>query len=409
MTTLDDDAVLVLSDRVVAASGDVGEVMNASLQLPISVNDEGWQVLALFRAASTVRDAAEAAGVDDDERPLFREILGRFVAAGLLVAPDEEEHLWREGYELWRRRRPPLTPPAVGMFGAHTTPGDADLRFVGVPFDRAASRSGAARAPSSLRATATMLPLHVDPATGRCRGLRDMADGALLLAGATLRDHGDVAFEAWRGFEDSYGRIAAAARSAFAAGGVPVFLGGDHSITEPIVRAWEGAPLFVVHFDAHTDLYPLFETVAHDHGNVMERLRRLDRVEGILQIGLRDVMPPWWKTPPGVTQLGAHRLRAMSAAEVVAAIPEGARCYVTVDIDVLDASEAPATGAPVPGGLRLLELEALVEAVALARDVVGVDLVEVAPELAPGRVTEMAALRILLRLLNAVHRRASGR
>lgn len=409
MTALDfdDDRPFVLSDRVVSAGGDA--VMSASLQVPLSVNDEAWQVLGLFREPATLRAAAESAEVTDDERPLFLEIVGRLAAAALLVRPDEDEFLWREGYALWQRRRPPYAAPASGMFGAHVMPGDGDFHFVGVPFDRSASRAGAAKAPAALRAASSMLPLHVDPTTGRCRGVRDMSDGEVLLAGATLRDRGDVVLEAWRGFDDCYGRIAAAAAEAFAAGGVPVFLGGDHAITEPIVRAWTGGELFVVHFDAHADMHPLFEPVAHDHGNVMERLRRLDAVGGMLQIGLRDVMPPWWQAPPGVVQIGARRLRAMTAADVVAAIPAGARCYVTVDIDVLDASEAPATGAPVPGGLRLMELEALVEAVCLARDVVGFDLVEVAPELSPGRATEMAALRVLLRALGAMHRRASAR
>jgi agmatinase len=402
---MSDDRVLVLSARIVPA-GEPGAVMHADLQAPIRINDEARAVLALFRAPATVRDAAAAAGLDAAEMPAFRALIDRFARAALLVPPDEDAFLWREGYALWRDRQPLFLPARAGLLGAHTDEGEADFRIVGVPFDRAASHQGAAAAPSALRGAAAQLPVHADPETGRSRGLLDLADGVVRLAGPVLRDHGDVALDPWAGFEACYDRIERAARHVFGAGGVPVFLGGDHSVTEPILRAWPGEPVTVVHFDAHTDLGTLAAGMPHNHGNVMERLRRLDSVAALVQIGLRDVLPPWWEKPRDVTQIGARRLRSMTPADVVAAIPAARRCYVTIDIDVLDPGEAPATGAPVPGGLRLLELEAILEAVARERDVVGLDLVEVAPPLGSAS-TLFAALRLLITGLDAVAGRRS--
>jgi agmatinase len=105
--------------------------------------------------------------------------------------------------------------------------------------------------------------------------------------------------------------------------------------------------------------------------------------------------------------LGAYRLRGMSPTDVLARVPEDAHCYVTVDIDVLDPSFAPATGHPLPGGMDLPALEATLEALAVERRLVGADLVEIAPDAPGGWLTLVSGLRLLTRLCDGFLR--SGR
>src|SRR5690606_8329716 len=136
-----------------------------------------------------------------------------------------------------------------------------------------------------------------------------------------------------------------------------------------------------------------------------ERLRRSQLVRGILQIGVRDLAPPWWRSPDRVRQIGARELAWLTAAEVVARVPEGIPCYLTVDIDVVDPAEAPGTGCPVPGGPRLDRVVEIVEELIAARPVIGVDLVELAPHLDPRGLTTAAAAHLLLRMLDALRRR----
>jgi agmatinase len=252
------------------------------------------------------------------------------------------------------------------------------------------------------------LPAHLDPRTSAFRGLWDHDSERLLLEGARFRDHGNVFIDPSASTNDAYQSIHAAARQMLERSpGIPVVLGGDHSLSEPILRAVTelGQPVFVVHFDAHTDMSPAYRGRAHHHGSVMDLIRRLPAVSGILQIGVRDFGPPWWKGVEKTQVISCARAQRITTDELMGFIPEDSRCYVSIDIDVLDPSEAPGTGVPVPGGLRLFELERLIGAVGSARHVIGLDLVEVAPNLDRGQSTALAAVRVLVRLLDAIQQR----
>ena len=384
------------------------QIANHELGAYVEVNDEAWALLALFEEPGTVADAVVRGEIEPDEEPLFFELVARFEAHGILVPPDEARFLAGRGRALVEAYRATPSPASTGFFGAFGEEADADFHFLGVPFDHGSARAGAASGPAALRACSALVSSFPDPRTGRCRGVRDAADGALLLAGALLRDHGDVGFVFGEGVAERYQRIEGAVRALRAdtkATGVPIFIGGDHAISAPILRALTDEPCFVVHFDAHGDLGPAHQGAPHHHGNVIARMCELEVVRGILQVGVRDFMPPWWTPPDKVVQLGAHRIRRMAPADVLALVPAGAPVYVTVDIDVLDPAEAPGTGTLLPGGLRVLELEELLAALGRERDILAADLVEVAP--APSdELTAIAATRCLLRLMDAIqHRR----
>lgn len=407
---VDLDKPLCLSRRLIQPpGGEPHSVSHATLQTMVELNEEGWKLLEHFRRPTTPRQVLSAAGVPAEEVEAFQEVVADLVGVGVLTPPAEEEYLYEHGLALFEAQQPLLAPVPMGLLGARTEQVEADFRIVGVPFDKAASRPGPARAPEALRRLASGLLAYTEPLTGRHRGLWDHSEGRLLLEGALLQDHGDIAFPPWEEPAQAGERMAAAAAQLRERGGLPVFLGGDHSITEPLVRGLGLEEVFIVHFDAHTDLAPLFRQVPHHHGSFMERLRRLEAVQGVLQVGVRDIAPPWWQPVAKVTQLGARRMRSMATSEVLALIPPKVPIYITLDIDAVDPAEAPGTGTPVPGGLSFLQVEELLEAIGLEREVVGFDLVEVAPELDPRAQTQLGALRLLVRLLDAIHRRTGAR
>lgn len=399
---MDLDEALCVSRYLVGVDHEVDArtVLHARVGSQLELSGAAWQLLRRFEAARTPR--AVLAELGEGARDEVQQTLATLVDAGWLTPADEGEHLFRRGGAIARAYATELLPVAEGLLGARVAGEAAALHVVGVPFDRLAMHPGAAAAPAALR-RASQGPLAcIDPHTGRHRGIFDHDTGRLLLAGADLLDHGDVAFSLGEACEHSLERITRVARAVGGLGGVPVFIGGDHSITPAIFAGLVRTPTFVVHLDAHTDLDTVFDEEVHHHGSFMERLRRHPLVAGVLQIGVRDLAPPWWRSPDGVAQLGMARVRALSATELCAMVPDRWPCYVTVDVDVLDPSTAPGTGAPVPGGMALPQLEQLLVELALRRELRGVDLVELSPRADVAGTTQLSALRLLVRVLDAL-------
>jgi len=175
-----------------------------------------------------------------------------------------------------------------------------------------------------------------------------------------------------------------------AAGVLPAILGGDHSITEPAIRACAAVhgPVGVVHFDTHTDTGAEVFGVEFSHGTFIRRVIDQGHLDPgrYAQIGLRGYWPGEaefsWQAERGITSLFMHDVRDLGIREVVRraidAVGPGPT-YLTVDVDVLDPAFVPGTGTPEPGGMTSGELLLAVRTVASELDLVGVDVVEVIP------------------------------
>lgn len=200
--------------------------------------------------------------------------------------------------------------------------------------------------------------------------------------------------------------ITAAVRDVLAAGAVPVVLGGDHSITHPIVAAFDG-PVYVVQFDAHLDYAESVGTNAYSNAHAFRPISRMESVAGLVQAGIRSLR----------TEAGLYResladgnrivppgeLRELGAEGLAALVPEGARCYVSVDVDALDISLVPGCVSAEPGGLSYEELRDAIVALAGRTEVVGIDLVEVNPGVdTPGGATAYLAAHLLVEALDAI-------
>jgi agmatinase len=203
---------------------------------------------------------------------------------------------------------------------------------------------------------------------------------------------------------------------------MPLVLGGDHSITEPILGACAAVhgPVGLVHFDAHTDTAAECFGVALSHGTPMYRLVESGHVDPAryVQIGLRGYWPPpevfAWQARRGITAVTMDDVveRGLGAVvdEAVALLGSGP-VYLTVDVDVLDPAFAPGTGTPEPGGMTTRELLSACRRVATELPLIGADVVEVSPTaFGTADITALVGARIAHEVLTgcALRRAASA-
>jgi agmatinase len=262
---------------------------------------------------------------------------------------------------------------------------------------------GSAAGPDAIRAASKPLSSVTDLATGQMRGFYDPDGERTVLAGARFADAGDVeatlTTATWDELATELRRSVAAVR---AAGGRVLLLGGDHSVALPAIEALGDAPLGILHFDAHSDLAPIYAPGDINHGNVMRHVARLPQVQQIVQLGCRGFQ----LEAPSIDGVAYRswsvaRLRGGAADEARAWMRDDLAWYLSIDIDVLDPSIAPGTPAPVPDGLLVSEARGLIRALAGGRRIVGIDVVEVSPEDDAGGLTAHSALQLVIEALAA--------
>jgi agmatinase len=207
-------------------------------------------------------------------------------------------------------------------------------------------------------------------------------------------------------------------------GAIPIVLGGDHSITYPsamaVAEAVAPRRLGIVHFDAHADTGDNTWGNLLSHGTPMRRLIESGAVAGrnFVQVGLRGYWPPaetlaWMKEREMrwhlMTEIESRGAEAVVTDAIAEALDGPEVIYLSVDIDVIDPGMAPGTGTPEPGGMLTRELLRAVRQVAAAVDLVGMDVVEVAPAYDVSEVTAAAAHRCVLEAISAVAARRRDR
>jgi len=272
-----------------------------------------------------------------------------------------------------------------------------DACFVGVPFDIGTSnRPGARFGPRQIRAESCLIRPY------------NMATRAAPFDSLRVADVGDVAINTFN-LGASMEIIEGAYREIAASGARPLTLGGDHTIILPILRALKEThgPLGVVHIDAHADVNDTMFGEKIAHGTPFRRLVEEGLVEGrrVVQIGLRGTGYTAedfdWPRRQGfrVVQVEEcwHRSLAPLMNEVREQLGSGP-VYVSFDIDGLDPAFAPGTGTPEIGGLTIVQGLEIVRG-CRGLDVVGGDLVEVAPAYDTTGNTSLVAANLLFEML----------
>jgi agmatinase len=281
--------------------------------------------------------------------------------------------------------------------------------IVGAPTDDLVSdRPGARFGPRAIRAASTPPGPHLEAKLDAFEELRvvDFGDAPVIPADP-VRTHEAI--------EALVGQV-------LAAGAIPLVLGGDHSVSEPDIRAVASAhgPVGLVHFDTHTDTGTEVFGVEVSHGTPFYRLVEQGHLDPgrYVQIGLRGYWPGEaefsWQAERGVTSFFMHDVRELGIEEVVGrtvGLVGDGPVFLTVDVDVLDPAFAPGTGTPEPGGMTTVDLLWAARTLAAELDVVGADVVEVIPTaVGSADITALAADRIVREILTgiALRRRATA-
>lgn len=281
---------------------------------------------------------------------------------------------------------------------------DADVVVVGVPFDEGISaRPGARYGPRDIREASLI------SAWARRNGFFYIDGEQWVLRGTRWVDVGDVNVEPME-HGVTFARITEAVRAIVCKNALPVILGGDHSISFPVIRALELPSLTVVHFDAHLDSYgdppspDAIPTFVTDHGTWVSAVAQLPGIK-IVQIGMRGVANDEsglkLSRKYGATVVTSEQIHRSGIQAALAAIPKSENIYVSIDIDVLDPALAPGTGTVEVGGLTFQQLSDILRAVPSSGRLVGMDLVEVNSYYDPTGVTAQTAVRLIIDLLGA--------
>ena len=277
-----------------------------------------------------------------------------------------------------------------------TDPAELDIALVGVPFDGGTTyRPGPRFGPRNIRAQSAIIRpwnpvLKVNP-----------------FEKYRIADFGDLPVNPLS-IEDTFRRIEKGLAPILAAGARAVCVGGDHSISLPILRAVvkKHGPVGLIQFDAHSDLWDEYFGSKYSHGTPFRRAieEGLLLPKSVLQVGLRgqvygeeDFDFARAHDVKWVTGEGFHR-QGMRLVNPLLKKFRGRPVYVTLDIDAVDPAFAPGTGTPQVGGLTSVQILDLVRALA-GLNIVGCDVVEVSPPFDTGEITSLLAANLLYEFL----------
>ena len=279
---------------------------------------------------------------------------------------------------------------------------NADVAVLGAPFDFGTQwRAGARFGPRGIRDASTLFSFghsgaydHEDDVTYLTEDLKivDIGDADII--------HTDTI--------KSHKNIEKGVRSILQSGALPVVLGGDHSVNIPCVNAFSNSgPIHILQIDAHLDFVDVRHGVKYGHGNPMRRAAEKNYVTGLTQVGIRNVSSTskeGYEDANAMNSdiLSVRQTRKIGPKNLIGRIPKDSNVYVTIDIDAFCPSIASGTGTPSHGGFLYYEVLEILQHLSKQNKVVGIDLVEVAPDYDHSGSTTILAAQILLNFLGFI-------
>jgi len=283
---------------------------------------------------------------------------------------------------------------------------EADVAILGAPLDFGTQwRAGARFGPRAIREASTLFSFgHA--------GAYDHEDDVTYLDGSVrMVDIGDADIIHTK-TDESHNNIEFGVQKILSASALPVVLGGDHSVNIPCINAFKNdceknGPIHVVQVDAHLDFVDERYGVTRGHGNPMRRAIEKPYVSGMTQLGIRNVSSTAKEgyedaRARGSDILSVRQVKRLGVEAVLERIPQGQRYYVTIDIDAFCPSIAAGTGTPSHGGFLYYDVLEILQGLSKRGNVVGVDLVEVAPAYDPSESTQILAAQILLNFIGFI-------
>ena len=279
---------------------------------------------------------------------------------------------------------------------------NADVAVLGAPFDFGTQwRAGARFGPRGIRDASTLFSF------GHSGAYDHEDDVTYLTEDVKIVDIGDADIIHTDTIK-SHKNIEKGVRSILKAGALPVVLGGDHSVNIPCVNAFSNSgPIHILQIDAHLDFVDERHGVKYGHGNPMRRAAEKNYVTGLTQVGIRNVSSTsqeGYEDAKAMTSdiLSVRQTRKIGPKNLVGRIPKDSNVYVTIDIDAFCPSIASGTGTPSHGGFLYYEILEILQHLSKQNKVVGIDLVEVAPDYDQSGSTTILAAQILLNFLGFI-------
>ncbi|MCW3008417.1 MAG: agmatinase [Solirubrobacterales bacterium] len=277
----------------------------------------------------------------------------------------------------------------------------ADVGVIGMPFDEGTmNRPGTRFGPRALREQSSLYEQFVPG-----EGYYDIELRETILRGVSLADCGDVPIQPLS-LQANHERMTNAIKTILGRGALPVAVGGDHSITYPVVKGYaDVGEIGIIQIDTHADVFTFYESDL-THGSPMINIaRNCPNVTKFVQIGMRGLMLGEQDYTDSIERgnviITSDEVRRQGIDWVLSQIPE-MNYYLTFDIDSMDPSVAPGAGTPEPGGLLHWQAKELLRGIAKKGKIVGFDLVEVNPLYDPAGLTALLGTRLIIDFLGAI-------
>ena len=284
---------------------------------------------------------------------------------------------------------------------------DADIAVLGIPFGMpyrtAAMANDQSRAPDAIRRTPTIEDVEYT------RNHFDFDLDGHLFDGKNIKvvDCGNVIANP-ADPKEHYRLAEQAARKIFSSGAILIALGGDHGVPIPVMRALDvfDEPVTLVHVDAHLDWRDEVNGETEGYSSPIRRASEMPWIDRIVQIGLRGIGSARATEVAdarayGADLISAYEMHDIGMDAVLDRIPDGGPYYLTIDADGIDPTIMPAVMAQTPGGLDWIQTRKLVHGLVRKGRVLGMDLVEIAPQHDVGNITMIHAERLICNFIGA--------
>lgn len=284
---------------------------------------------------------------------------------------------------------------------------DADIAVLGIPFGMPYQASTMAndqsRAPDAIRCTPTFEDIEYT------KGHYDFDLDGHLFAGKDIKvvDCGNVIANP-ADHREHYRLAELAARQVFSNGAILIALGGDHGVPIPVMRALDvfDEPVTLVHVDAHLDWRDEVNGEKEGYSSPIRRASEMPWIDKIVQIGLRGIGSARAQELAdarayGADLISAYEMHDIGMDAVLDRIPDGGPFYLTIDADGIDPTIMPAVMAQTPGGLDWVQTRKLIHGLVKKGRVLGMDLVEIAPQHDVGNITMVHAERLICNFIGA--------
>jgi arginase len=266
-----------------------------------------------------------------------------------------------------------------------------NIALIGLPTDINSSfERGPAKAPAAIR-----------DALWSDRGNLASEGGLEIGVDLLVDDQGDLPLSENTKHDDTL--IREAAHAATESGYVPIFLGGDHAVTFPIIEALSAhhGPVTILHFDAHPDLYDDFAGNPRSHASPFARIMERGLATRLVQVGIRTLTQHCQQQ---AARFGVEIIPMRGFATDRVPVLEGP-LYISLDLDGIDPSEAPGVSHPEPGGLTVREVLAILDR--QTAPIVGADIVELNPDRDLSGVTAILAAKLVREIAALIQRNAA--